>query len=763
MTDVEPEPVAPDQYGPSPQRPANSGSPDKVPRDLHRQWVKAKDAAVSAGRDRYRQENLLLDWKVARQSVLGDERKFLTIVADDADRYLDARRTERQAWGAAASLIGVVFAAVGLVLGLPWWPVLIGVAISAVPAVALMTSPELVPAPGLAPSVRLPMFRLADALKKVLDPEIDHWVDGLLRTPAGNVHVRSTLGLSELIDESYEVPTQTAALALRTMRSMRGASIGLAGVRGAGKSTLMRALARGRLRESSSAAQTVDQLTYGTVVAAPVKYSSEDFIAHLFSSLCLNILGRDPDDSPWAQGAARWAAGFFGGAGLVVAGWMVLSKSHIGLNHTSARDWIAVAAIGLGTAAFLWGYTRLFLRVLFGRSPRTLARRHLHALRNLDTVSTTISGLAGPTTANVSARRTVESARRALALPDLVASYKRFVAVLAADRPVIIGIDELDKMESDQEARQFLNDIKTVFGQENCYYLVSVSEDALSAFDRRGMPLRDVFDSAFDVVLPIGPLTATESALLLSRRVVGLGAAAKLLCHALSGGLPRDLIRAARDVAESATAAEPEAADQPAAADVKLTDIVWAVAVRRVAAAQRAATTVAQRFAAADGTQPLLAWLAGLPPLANQDAKGLRDRWQVRDALAAVAHSQLPAEDRQELTLIALQFAVLAFHTATVIDQVRALNDGDLEEMKGSLEPDLPADLGRADGASVAETPLVLTRFETLARARVEMAVSPAVAWQTIAGLRADDETFPSDQSRRWRRRVRSRLRRSLL
>jgi hypothetical protein len=738
MTDVEHEGVeheGVEREAVSPEPPPQAAGPDRVPRGIHREWVKAKDAALSTGRERYRQEDLL-DWGVARDSVLGDERQFLSTAADEVDRLLVVLRSERRR--KASVLAATVFLIVGVALvpGFPWWTfvVILGGA-----SVALISIPKFDFATFTLPSharvMANPRWRLAQALKGVLDPEIDRWVDGLLRTPAGSVFVRGTLGLSELIDPSYEVPTQTTDLALRTLGSMRGASIGLAGVRGAGKSTLMRALTRGRFRADYWQFRTGDRLTYGTVVAAPVRYNNEDFIAHLFSSLCLNILGRDPDDSIWAQGAARWLTGIVAGGVLIAAGFAIRSSSHFGLGHTPARTLIAGAAWVLGAAAVVWSYPRLAM--LFVRSPQSLARRNLHALRNLDTVSTTVSGLAGPLTANVSAGRTVASARRALALPDLVARYRGFVRVLAADRPVIIGIDELDKMESDVEARQFLNDIKTVFGQEHCYYLVSVSEDALSAFDRRGMPLRDVFDSSFDAVLRIGPLSAPESALLLSRRVVGLGAAAKLLCHVLSGGLPRDLIRAARDVA-----------DQSAAAEVKLTDILWPVAVTRVDVAHRAAATVAQRFVASDGTQPLLIWVSGLPPLADQDTAGLHDRWAVQDALSAVATSQLPAEDRHELTLVALQFAVLAFHTATVIDHVRALSDDDLEEINRVLEPGRPAHQEEpepaVDDADVTHKPLVLTNFETLARARREMAVSPAVAWQTISGLRDDDEPFPA-------------------
>ena len=87
--------------------------------------------------------------------------------------------------------------------------------------------------------------------------------------------------------------------------------------------------------------------------------------------------------------------------------------------------------------------------------------------------------------------------------------------LLTAERgPVIIGIDELDKM-SEEDARQFPNDIKTVFGQRDCYYLVSVSEDAMSAFERRGMRFRDVFEDETACRWPERAVPVARSPLLL--------------------------------------------------------------------------------------------------------------------------------------------------------------------------------------------------------------------------------------------------------
>ena len=111
---------------------------------------------------------------------------------------------------------------------------------------------------------------------------------------------------------------------------------------------------------------------------------------------------------------------------------------------------------------------------------------------------------------------------------------------------VFVGIDELDKIGAPEQAERFLNEIKGIFGIPHLYFMVSVSDDALTSFERRGLPLRDAFDSSFDEIIQVGPLSYTESRRLLYRRVIGLTEPYVAFCHCLACGLARDLIRAAR-------------------------------------------------------------------------------------------------------------------------------------------------------------------------------------------------------------------------
>jgi hypothetical protein len=148
------------------------------------------------------------------------------------------------------------------------------------------------------------------------------------------------------------------------------------------------------------------------------------------------------------------------------------------------------------------------------------------------------------------AKQSQQLARVPINYPELVAEFRAFTSRVAEDYRVFIGIDELDKIGSSEIALRFLNDIKSIFGLDRCYYLISVADDALNTFRARGIAYRDALDSTFDDIMTVPQLTFEEGSDLLRRRAIGLTVPATVLCFALSGGLPRELIRSARAVAD---------------------------------------------------------------------------------------------------------------------------------------------------------------------------------------------------------------------
>lgn len=146
---------------------------------------------------------------------------------------------------------------------------------------------------------------------------------------------------------------------------------------------------------------------------------------------------------------------------------------------------------------------------------------------------------------------TTTLAQMQMSFPEVVGGLRQFLTRIAAERRVLIGIDELDKISSDERAHQFLNEIKAIFGIEHCYYIISISEDAMASFERRELPFRDVFDSSFDEIIKVPYFSLADARRLLSRRIVGLPIPFVSLCYCMSGGLARDLIRVARNLIDA--------------------------------------------------------------------------------------------------------------------------------------------------------------------------------------------------------------------
>ncbi|MFZ3494776.1 hypothetical protein ACODT5_16425 [Streptomyces sp. 5.8] len=140
--------------------------------------------------------------------------------------------------------------------------------------------------------------------------------------------------------------------------------------------------------------------------------------------------------------------------------------------------------------------------------------------------------------------------------PQLVAEFRAMMEAIAqelgeqGDGRVFLCIDELDRMATPAQARTFLGEVKAILGVPRVYCLVSVAEDISAGFVRRGMPHRDSTDSAFDDVVHIRPMTHAESVAILEERVPRLPLPYATFAHALSGGIPRDLIRYALGLVE---------------------------------------------------------------------------------------------------------------------------------------------------------------------------------------------------------------------
>jgi hypothetical protein len=402
--------------------------------------------------------------------------------------------------------------------------------------------------------------------------------------------VTNISGLSETYDATYQVSTYTATELSSLLTRLGGASIGIAGPRGSGKSTLIRGYCSdidsiaaenegsfwSRLLDDGISRPQGGDLR--CMVSAPVDYVARDFILHLFAVFCRSVIRRyDNQDSALSRMsilamATRFADSIvsllfaivscsirYGIPSVALIHWQQPIASTLGFRQ-SWIYYLGIAIAVFGIIRLAWAPARIARQArqeafseIEGRETKAKAKEHLERVRYLQTFTSGWSGTLSLASTGGQYSHSKAQAEQPLSYPEIIDEFRRFASEVAVDAHrrgdrVFVGIDELDKIGPPEQAERFLNEIKGVFGIPHTYFMVSVSDDALTAFERRGLPLRDAFDSSFDEIIHVGPLSYAESRRLLYRRVIGLTEPYVALCHCLAGGLPRELIRAARQV-----------------------------------------------------------------------------------------------------------------------------------------------------------------------------------------------------------------------
>lgn len=540
-------------------------------------------------------------------------------------------------------------------------------------------------------------------------------------------------GLRKLFDPRYEVPVGATGALRDTLSGLEEAgSVGVAGPRGVGKTTLIRAACQGRLDFDGTPEDGEKELPRGVMVSAPVRYTAQDFVRFLFEKLCLAELSPSPEEKRFqkAHAAGRRRLLMLLGLFAVLLAWeavvlLVIAEVQLGRNA-----WLAIGSGGVAVFVMfgvwrLMGAGRARRRLLLEDPARAEAEECLERLRYQETRSEEESGQIAAKAVTLARKRGVSRAAQAWTLPETIERYRYFLSLLAERGPVVIGIDELDKMSGADEARSFLNEMKSLFDQPGVYYLVSVSEDALSDFERRGQPIRDVFDSVFSDILHVGYLSREESDLLLRRRAIGVAPPWPALFHCLAGGLPRESIRVARRAVQIAEKQAPD-----------LTNVTLGLVAERVAAHEHAAGVVAQSEVIRDGTQPILTWLRELPQIEPGDGSGngqprhdvarsalLKRIEGVGGVAAQVRNGGRADEPRKKvegLERLVMELAAGWHHALTCLEFFAGLEEEKFDEA---------CKVGGSSSSS-------LNAIELLARGHQDLSASPALSWQTVTAFR---------------------------
>lgn len=526
----------------------------------------------------------------------------------------------------------------------------------------------------------------------------------------GSLQPIDTRGLGSLFDPKYEVPVAATEKLKTTLDELESGSVGIAGSRGAGKTTLIRVACSGGIDITRGERRVPVR---GVVVSAPVRYDARDFTRLLFEELCLSVIPANAYERRAAAFERRlqWVRRLAFGAAQVVGAGLAIVALIVVLGEAVPRWGITFAAV---LVFVIFGALIAYGSSEWGGSYperlRKAAERNLRRLRYVETISQDWSGDVAVSRFTFGVKRGVTRAEQAWTLPDLIRQYQEFLSLLTERGPLAIGIDELDKMREVDEARSFLNDMKALFDQPNVYYLVSVSEEALSDFERRGQPIRDVFDSVFSDVIHVDRLNQGESELLLKRRAIGVPPPWPALFHSLSGGLPRESLRVAR------------LAVRFAASDPNLEAVTPRLVAERARTVEHAVAVLARGNVQPDGNQLVLSWLRDLPQICPEHMSveevvaSLRVRFEV-SFLVAKLREQIGSEATIQLERVIMELAASSYHSLTCLEFFSELDEREFER-------------------ACAQRPSGLTDIDLLAMGQENLSMSPALSWETVGDFR---------------------------
>lgn len=227
----------------------------------------------------------------------------------------------------------------------------------------------------------------------------------------------------------------------------------------------------------------------------------------------------------------------------------------------------------------------------------------------------------------------------------------------------------------------------------------------MSNFARRDARLRDVFDSSFDDIVNMRLLSLADSRRIMVDRVARLPRPFLALCHALSGGLARDLIREARAIFSL----------KQQGVDAELSNVTRAVLARELETRQHAAGVAVRALNFEPHVSRFLHWLTTLG-VSSEDlevACAAVEPWSMN---AEGPVDTRNADDLARLIVLTREFQGFAYFAATM-----------LRFFVDSLGPEgLESNARAQPGASV----------DDLAAARHEYAINLAAAWERTTVFR---------------------------
>lgn len=329
----------------------------------------------------------------------------------------------------------------------------------------------------------------------------------------------------------------------RILGTEGGGSYGLAGPRGAGKTWMM--------EKALSEAQERNGI--GVWFPSPSEYEPTAFLAAL-SDVVATHYQRYYDKR--TRRATRTANNRF--LRNVAVGMLVLLLALLFLDmgeseldfywlNTTNLIWIVLVALG----TYLLGRAGIrFLEEQRGlgrvRSEAEELRKQVRfTMSSRDSTEVGLDGGYGGVVGKLKRAREQTLVERPATLSSFIHNFRSFAEAMAdeVEGPVVIAIDELDKMSDPQRVAQLFRDIKGIFDIPGVYFLVSLSDEAARALDLGGVRTRNEFNSSFYTVISLPRISPQHCVDLLRKRDPGFDETSGLGIAILSGGVSREVAR----------------------------------------------------------------------------------------------------------------------------------------------------------------------------------------------------------------------------
>lgn len=341
---------------------------------------------------------------------------------------------------------------------------------------------------------------------------------------------------------------------LKRIINSNGGCFGLYGPRGAGKSWLMH----------RAIVEVEEKGGLGLWFPCPRKYNATDFLFTLTDNLANAVERRLARKKAFISSLGR-LRNFTLTAVAVLLAFALISYTAIAVAATGKASshpavsfskvypvwlWILIgSATLLCVIASVTGF--IYNTTAGGSLLREAAslRERIRFSENLKlSAAFGISGSQGIAPA-LSQSRERTLLERPTTVASLVFDFRNFAEHIVRElkRPLLVCVDELDKIDDTDEMRSLLRDIKGIFEVDGTFFLVSISEEAATSLKIGILQTggRNELNSSFYSIIALPPLQPSEAdELLLSR---GFGRRSRLACALclLAAGNRRELVRMA--------------------------------------------------------------------------------------------------------------------------------------------------------------------------------------------------------------------------